>query len=172
MHRAYQPLLPATNKYLKEKWDGDDLRRHRRKASTPSGAAGVAMATPVVDTKGFVTPGHLQVNLKKIQRKKERQAVTDRDNLLLSTRLAEIGNSKGRVDNWNNYAERSLNSEKRRRDMSKITLDNGKILERIEKRESEYRREKWEQHWERVEHIRDDIARYPRGTWLRRIFRQ
>lgn len=33
MHRSYQPLKPATNRYLQHRWDQEDYDNHRRKVS-------------------------------------------------------------------------------------------------------------------------------------------
>lgn len=31
MHRSYQPLKPATNRYLQQRWDQNDYENHRKK---------------------------------------------------------------------------------------------------------------------------------------------
>ncbi|MGH0125363.1 UNVERIFIED_CONTAM: hypothetical protein FKN15_028744 [Acipenser sinensis] len=153
MHRAYQPTAPAANKYLQKKWDQSRYEEHRRK---------VVKARPVVDTKGFQTPAHLHLKLKKLQLEEERLATIERDNHILSSKLSDIMRSKGLVDHRNSYPERSLNAEKRRQQLQEVTRENQGILERITIQESEYRRQRWEKDWERTERCRDDIARYPR----------
>ncbi|KAM9495176.1 uncharacterized protein CFAP97D2 [Clarias gariepinus] len=155
MHKAYQPLKPATNKYLQKKWDQEHYNEHRRK---------VREAQPIVDTKGIRTPTHIQVKLKKAQIQEERQAVIDRDNCLLASKLADIQHSKGRIDHRNFYPEHSLNSERRRAELLQVTHENQKIYERITAQESEYRRELWEEDWARNEQRQDGITRYPRGV--------
>ncbi|KAG9280847.1 uncharacterized protein CFAP97D2 [Astyanax mexicanus] len=155
MHKAYQPLKPATNKYLQKKWDQTRFEMHRQK---------VKDAKPIVNTKGMQTPSHVQMKLKKVQVQDERQAIIDRDNQLLASRLTGIERSKGLVDHRNDYPERSLNSERRRKELQQVTHENLAIYHRITARESEYRRGLWEDNWERVERRRDDIARYPRGV--------
>ncbi|XP_043933743.1 uncharacterized protein LOC122806958 [Protopterus annectens] len=153
MHRAYQPHTPATNKYLKKKWDVTHYEMHRRK---------VATATAAVDTKGLPTPAHLHVNLKKLQLEEERLAKIERDNQILSSKLAYIVRSKGLVDHRNDYTGRSLNSEKRLREFQKISRDNQAILQRITNKESEYRREKWEKEWDITNKRLEKITSYPR----------
>ncbi|XP_076860715.1 sperm axonemal maintenance protein CFAP97D1 [Brachyhypopomus gauderio] len=155
MHKAYQPLRPATNKLLQKKWDQSRYEEHRKK---------VREAKPIVDTKGISTPLHVHLKLKKAQVQEERQAVIDRDNQLLASRLAGIGHSKGLIDHRNDYSDHSLNSERRREGLLQVTRQNQAIYQRITARTSEYRRELWEEDWERVEQRRDDIARYPRGV--------
>ncbi|XP_064421871.1 sperm axonemal maintenance protein CFAP97D1-like [Latimeria chalumnae] len=153
MHRAYDPLLPASNKYLQKKWDWARYRDHRRRVET---------AAPMVDTKGSRTPAHHLINLKKLQLEDTRLTVVERDNRLLSSNLATIMRSKGLVDHRNNYTQKSLNVEKRHRELQHISRENWAMLERVTNTKSEYRRERWEQDWERMERIRNDLTRYPR----------
>ncbi|XP_051548612.1 uncharacterized protein si:ch211-284k5.2 [Myxocyprinus asiaticus] len=155
MHKSYQPLKPATNKYLQQKWDQMQYEDHRSK---------VKGAKHVVDTRGIQTPAHIQLKLKKLQIQEERLAIVERDNNLLAGRLATITRSKGLVDHQNDYSEYSLNAEKRREELLQVTKENLAIYQRITARKSEYRRELWEEDWEKVERRRDDIARYPRGV--------
>ncbi|KAI1904395.1 hypothetical protein AGOR_G00005200 [Albula goreensis] len=155
MHRAYQPLKPATNKYLQQKWDQTRYEEHINKVKT---------SQPMVDTKGIRTPAHIQLKLKKLQAEEDKLAIIERDNHLLSSKLADIMRSKGLVDHRNDYPERSLNSEKRREELLQVTRQNQAILQRITARKSEYQRRAWEEDWEKAERRRDDIARYPRGV--------
>ncbi|XP_038640452.1 sperm axonemal maintenance protein CFAP97D1-like [Scyliorhinus canicula] len=154
MHRAYQPIMATSNKYLQQKWDKNDYQRHREQ---------VQKAIAVVDTKGPPTPAHLQVKLKKLQLQEDRLAVIMRDNQILSSKLADIMRSNGRVENWNNYTPKSLNAEKRHREHMEIAQANQAILHRIVNCESEYNRNRLRQEWEKVERVQKDIARYPRG---------
>ncbi|XP_067829478.1 sperm axonemal maintenance protein CFAP97D1-like isoform X2 [Heptranchias perlo] len=154
MHRAYQPIVPTSNKYLQQKWDKDDYQKHRTK---------VQKATAVVDTKGPQTPVHLQVKLKTLQIQEERLAIITRDNQILSSKLAAIMRSNGTVENWNNYSYKSLNAEKRQRELMQISRENQAILQRIMHCESEYNRSRLKEDWEKAERVQKDIARYPRG---------
>ncbi|XP_073687389.1 sperm axonemal maintenance protein CFAP97D1 [Garra rufa] len=155
MHKSYQPLKPATNKYLQHRWDQTRYDDHRSK---------VREAKPIVNTKGIQTPAHIQHKLKKIQVQEERMSIIERDNHLLASRLASISRSTGRVDHRNHYPECSLNAEIRRQKLLQVTHENQAIYQRITTQKSDYRRELWEGDWEKVERRRDDIARYPRGV--------
>ncbi|XP_072000629.1 uncharacterized protein [Engystomops pustulosus] len=154
MYRAYQPILPTANLYLQDKWDRNRYETHRKK---------VALAIPAVVTKGPETPTHLLVNTKKLQMNKELQTVIQKQNLIHSNKLSAIRQSHGRLDNWNFYPQRSLNAVQQRLNLNKISYENGKILERILRRESEYGR--WESEWEKVKKIQANISRYPQVTW-------
>ncbi|XP_053128477.1 uncharacterized protein LOC128334928 [Hemicordylus capensis] len=154
MYRAYQPLLPTTNRYLQEKWDKANYLAHRRK---------VKLAVPIVNTRALPTPVHLQVNQKKIQLEKERQATWDRENLLHYAKLWGIQQSRGRVDNWNFYCTHSLNWEKRLQDLVHICEENQQLVKRLEGRKSGLARGLWQQDWHKEQLIRNRIAHYPRG---------
>ncbi|KAM9376234.1 sperm axonemal maintenance protein CFAP97D1 [Pholidichthys leucotaenia] len=153
MHRSYQPLKPVTNRYLQHRWDQDSYENHRRK---------VTSALPVVDTKGFRTPAHIQLKLKKLQLQDERLSSIDRDNRLLASKLDNIISSKGQVDHRNQYHLRSLNANKRRQELMLVTQQNLNIHQRITSRQSEYRRQLWLDDWERTERRLNDISKYPR----------
>ncbi|KAL1248063.1 hypothetical protein QQF64_023439 [Cirrhinus molitorella] len=160
MHKSYQPLKPATNKYLQQRWD---LKRYEDHRSM------VREAKPVVETKGIRTPAHIKHNLKKVQAQEERKSIIDRDNQLLASRLAEISRSSGHVDHRNHYPECSLNAKKRREKLLQVTHENQAIYQRITTQKSDYRRELWEDEWEKVERRRSDIARYPRGVTNKQV---
>ncbi|KAK2842849.1 hypothetical protein Q5P01_013049 [Channa striata] len=153
MHRSYQPLKPVTNRYLQQRWDQGDYENHRRR---------VSVALPVVDTKGTTTPAHIQLKRKKLQLHHERLSAIDRDNRLLTSKLADIFGSKGLLDHRNQYHLKSLNADRRREELLLISRQNQAIYHRITSRQSEYRRQLWLDDWERAERRREDISRYPR----------
>ncbi|CAI5792956.1 Uncharacterized protein PODLI_1B031328 [Podarcis lilfordi] len=124
----------------------------------------VELAVPVINTKAPPTPLHLQVNLKKLQLERERQAVRDQENRSHSARLWHIKQSPGRVDNWNFYCIHSLNWGKRQRDLAHIYWENQELAKRLEGRRSELAQERWQQDWHKEQLIRSSIARYPRET--------
>ncbi|CAM2099379.1 unnamed protein product [Caretta caretta] len=94
---------------------------------------------------------------------RERQAVRERDDRIHSARLVAIAQSRGRLDNWNSYSVRSLSSERRRWELAQIGVENQRLAGQLRQQQSEHAREPWERHWERVELIRNGIARYPRS---------
>ncbi|XP_056090904.1 sperm axonemal maintenance protein CFAP97D1 [Rhinichthys klamathensis goyatoka] len=154
MHKSYQPLKPAANRFLTQRWDQASYEDHRDK---------VRKAKPVIDTKGIETPAHIQNNLKKVQLQKERMSIIERDNHLLASKLSAITRSNGLVDHRNHYPQYSLNAQKRKEKLLQVTHENQDIYQRILTQRSDYRRELWEDDWEKVKRRRDDIARYPRG---------
>jgi hypothetical protein len=61
----------------------------------------------------------------------------------------------------------SLNREKRKRELLRITHDNQEILIRIQLRQPEYDHRKWLEDWERNQDFMDNISHYPREWWLK-----
>ncbi|PIK46532.1 hypothetical protein BSL78_16596 [Apostichopus japonicus] len=156
MHKSYQSILPCQSRILKERWDRKYYDEHRDK---------VREAKSVVDTKPPTTYVHLHLKLKKLQLEEERLATVERDNRILLEKMSQIMRTKGRVDNHNDYISRSLNKEKRRRELIRVTQENQEILKRILAREPEYNHLEWDKEWEENENFMDNVSRYPRDWW-------
>lgn len=119
----------------------------------------------MVDTKAPTTYVHLHLKLKKLQLEEERLATIERDNRILLEKMSQIMRTKGRVDHRNNYIHRSLNREKRQRELLRVTRENQEILKRILAREPELNHLQWQKEWEENEAFMDNISRYPRDWW-------
>ncbi|XP_038051159.1 sperm axonemal maintenance protein CFAP97D1-like [Patiria miniata] len=156
MHKSYQSTLPCQSRILKARWDQKYYEEHLQK---------VRQAQPMVDTKAPTTYVHLHLKLKKLQLEEERLSVIERDNRILLEKMSEIMRTTGRVDHRNNYIHRSLNKEKRQRELLRVTRENQEILKRILAREPEYNHQQWQREWEENEAFMDNIARYPRNWW-------
>ncbi|XP_071509302.1 sperm axonemal maintenance protein CFAP97D1-like [Diadema antillarum] len=156
MHKSYQSILPCHNRLLQQRWDQKYYDEHRQK---------VKEAKSMVDTKPPTTYVHLHLKLKKLQLEEERLAVIERDNRILLEKMSVIMRTRGRVDNRNNYIHRSLNREKRQRELLRVTRENQEILKRILAREPEYNHLEWDRQWEENETFMDNISRYPRNWW-------
>ncbi|XP_071798985.1 uncharacterized protein [Asterias amurensis] len=156
MHKSYQSTLPCQSRILKQRWDKKYYDEHIQK---------VRSAQPMVDTKSPTTYVHLHLKLKKLQLEEERLAIIERDNRILLEKMSEIMRTTGRVDHRNNYVHRSLNKEKRQRELLRVTRENQEILKRILAREPEYNHEEWAREWEENEAFMDNIARFPRNWW-------
>merc|ERR1739848_140988 len=151
-HRAYQPLTPANNKLLKKRWDQFSYQTHRRKVSE---------AKSVLDNRPPETYMHLHLKLKKLQMEEERLATVERDNRILLEKMSYIMRTKGRVDNWNSYDQKSLNRTKRQRDLLRVTHENQAILKRISSKEPYYNHLVWEDEWRTNQGYMANIAKYP-----------
>ncbi|XP_071949558.1 sperm axonemal maintenance protein CFAP97D1-like [Antedon mediterranea] len=156
MHKSYQSILPCQSRILQKRWDLRYYEEHRQK---------VKEAKSMVDTSAPKTYVHLHLKLKKLQLEEERLATIERDNRILLEKMSLIMRTKGRVDNRNDYEYKSLNKEKRQRELLRVTRENQEILRRILAREPEYNHLKWEQEWEENEAFIDNISRFPRDWW-------
>ncbi|KAK2179710.1 hypothetical protein NP493_476g01000 [Ridgeia piscesae] len=156
MHRSYQSILPTHNKLLQQRWDTTYYNEHRKK---------VQEARPMVDTKAPQTYLHLHLKLKKLQLEEERLATIERDNRILLEKMSYTMRTRGRVDNRNNYKYKSLNREKRIRELLRVTQENQEILRRISQRRPEYNHKIWEQDWKTNQEFMENIAAYPQEWW-------
>lgn len=156
MHRCYQPILPSHNKLLQKRWDSNYYDEHKKK---------IHEARPMVDTRPPQTYMHLHLKLKKLQLEEERLSTVERDNRILLEKMSHIMRTKGRVNNKNNYEYKSLNREKRMRELLRVTQENQEILHRITQRKPLYDHTKWERDWEENQRYMDSIAAYPRDWW-------
>ncbi|XP_031556650.1 uncharacterized protein CFAP97D1-like [Actinia tenebrosa] len=162
MHRAYQPITPANNKLLKQRWDNSSYDTHRRK---------VKSAVAVIDNKAPKTYMHLHLKLKKIQVEEETNATIQRDNRILLEKMSYIMRTKGRVDNRNDYEHKSLNKTKRQRELLRVTHENQAILKRIASREPHYNHLQWQDDWQINETYMENISKYPKD-WYRQMTKQ
>ncbi|XP_071945121.1 sperm axonemal maintenance protein CFAP97D1-like [Antedon mediterranea] len=154
MHRAYQPITPANNKLLKQRWDQSRFDRHRQK---------VQNAQAVIDNRPPHIYMHLHLKLKKLQMEEERTAIIERDNRILLEKMCYIMRTRGRVDNYNDYEQKSLNKTKRQRELLRVTHENQAILKRIFSKEAHYSHLKWEHEWELNKKYMANIAKYPQS---------
>jgi len=114
----------------------------------------------VVDTKSPATYTHLQYKMKKMQVEEERHAIIDRDNRHLLEKMSAIMRTRGRVDNWNDYQPKSLNKTKRTRELIRVTLENQKILARIQAKQPQYSAKKWEEEWMETKRFMKSVRKY------------
>ncbi|XP_033751288.1 uncharacterized protein CFAP97D1-like [Pecten maximus] len=153
MHRAYQPLTPANNIFLKRLWDEKYFKTHRRK---------VVAAKPRIDNKPPKTYMHLHIKLKKLQMEGERLACVERDNRILLEKMAHIMRSGGRVHSQNKgYRRKSLNKTKRQRELLRITHENLAILKRLTSKEPHYNHNRWNHEWKMNQQYMMNISKFP-----------
>lgn len=157
MHRSYNSILPTHNRLLQKKWDETYYNEHRRKVHT---------AQPMVDTRAPPTYMHLHLKLKKLQLEEERLATIERDNRILLEKMSYVMRTRGRVDNRNNYEYKSLNREKRQRELLRLTKENQTILARIMARKPEYSADGWKREWDQDQKYMDNISHFPKNWWM------
>ncbi|KAF6022562.1 hypothetical protein EB796_019133 [Bugula neritina] len=86
--------------------------------------------------------------------------------------MSYIMRTQGRVDNRNNYEYKSLNREKRQRELLRVTRENQAVLQRILNRKPEYHRSQWQKDWENNLKFMDSISAYPRTGGTRKKTRK
>ncbi|XP_026232805.1 uncharacterized protein CFAP97D1 [Anabas testudineus] len=151
-HRAYQPLLPASNKYLQQKWDKASYDLHRTK---------VKSAKPTINTTPPETYSHLSLKLKKQKLEEEWTMKIERENKMLMEKISHIMRTTGGVDNRNNYEQKSLSKEKQQLELLRITKENQMILLRLSQCRPHYNVRSWHEDWLKTLKVMDSITRYP-----------
>merc|ERR1711973_803241 len=109
----------------------------------------------------------MHLKLKKLQVEEERLAVVERDNRILLEKMSYIMRTKGLVDNWNNYTQKSLNKTKRQRELLRVAHENQAILKRISSKEPHYNHMIWDDEWNQNLLYMSNIACYPNSYRLR-----
>ena len=95
------------------------------------------------------------------QMEEERLATVERDNRMLLEKMATIMRTQGRVDHRNDYDHKSLNREKRNRELLEIAQQNQAILKRIQARQANYSHESQQRDYFQSEELRANITRFP-----------
>ena len=153
MHRAYQPVTPTNNIFLKQRWDQEIFKAHRKK---------VLKAKAVIDNYPPKTHMHLHIKLKKLQFEADRLATIERDNRILLEKMAHIMRTSGMVDNRKpDYSPKSLNKPQRHRELLRITYENLAILKRITTKAPHYNHKRWFVEWEMNQQYLMNISKYP-----------
>lgn len=124
-HRSYRPPKPAANKLIARKYDAAAYEAHRARLSR---------VKPSIDNKPPKQHMHLQVKLKKIQLEEERAAQIEHDNRLLLSKMAKILRTRGAIDNRNTAEFKSLDRNRRQRELVRIARENQAMLKRIQSR--------------------------------------
>lgn len=158
MHKSYQSTLPASNRLLKKRWDDKYYAEHQIL---------VRDAKPMVDTRPPRTYMHLHLKLKKIQLEEERAATIERDNRILLEKMSTIMRTSGGIDNKNGYQGKSLNHEKRRRELLRVSQENSTMIQRITHRKAEVTTEDWKREWSKNSNYLNNISKYS-SDWFER----
>uniref|UniRef100_A0A0B6ZSX7 Cilia- and flagella-associated protein 97 n=1 Tax=Arion vulgaris TaxID=1028688 RepID=A0A0B6ZSX7_9EUPU len=124
-------------------------------------------AAPVVDTRAPATFMHLHLRLKKLQLEEERLSNIERDNRLLLEKMSYIMRRENHIGNRNTHSYKSLNREKRQRELLRVTKENQLILYRINMRKPEYSHQRWQLEWEKNQKFMDNISAYPIDWWVK-----
>ncbi|XP_073419005.1 sperm axonemal maintenance protein CFAP97D1 isoform X1 [Dendrobates tinctorius] len=124
---------------------------------------------PEVDNKPPRTFLHHHVQAKKIQKEQERLAEIEKNNRLLMEKIALIMRTGGTVDNWNTCVLRSINSNKRNREIVRITAENQAIHKKILDSKPYYDHKKWECEWKATRKLMQHTSSYcalTKNKWM------
>jgi E3 ubiquitin-protein ligase TRIP12 len=104
---------------------------------------------------------HLKVNMKKEQMLEERYNEIDRHNQLLLHRMTEIIRHPPPHQVDRGPGPTTLNKDRRRRELVRITQENQSILRRIQEAQPVYNHLKWEESYRQAERYMQNVCEYP-----------
>jgi len=122
---------------------------------------------PSVDNNAPKQQPHMYQKLKKAAMEEERQGQIERDNRTLVKRMTSIM-QRSTIDSHNTTPApgggqvRSLNRDRRKRELVKVSAENQSLLRRIQQRQPVYSHLHWEQERQRNEELVNRLARHPR----------
>jgi E3 ubiquitin-protein ligase TRIP12 len=146
--------IPEGNK-LVAKRQRENLRRiHKEK---------LAAARACTDTKEPAVYGlqHLRVNMKREQMLEERYSEIDRHNQILLQKMTEIIRHPAQSKADRGPGPTTLNKDRRRRELVRITNENQGILKRIQEAQPVYNHLKWEEAYHQSERYMNNVCEYP-----------
>ncbi|XP_010904000.1 uncharacterized protein si:dkey-83m22.7 isoform X1 [Esox lucius] len=149
-HLAYQTLLPTVNKYLQQKWDKASFEMHLSK---------VKSAKPTIDTTAPKTYGHLAQTKKK--REDQSMSKIQRENNMLLEKISHIRRTTGRINNKNDYENKSLCRERQQQERLRITKENELALLRLNQCQPHYSIYDWQEDWRKTLKLMENISHYP-----------
>ena len=127
-----------------------------------------------IDNKAPRRSTHLRTKAKKNALMEDRITQIETENRILLEKMTHIMHSKGGIDNKNDSSSkysRSLNIDRRKRELARITKDNYQILRRIEGARPAYNHKAWKKQAEKNDKVLQNICQYPpilnkgKGTW-------
>jgi E3 ubiquitin-protein ligase TRIP12 len=104
---------------------------------------------------------HLKVNMKKEQMLEERYNEIDRHNQMLLHRMTEIIRHPPPHQMDRGPGPTTLNKDRRRRELVRITQENQSILRRIQEAQPVYNHLKWEESYRQAERYMQNVCEYP-----------
>eukprot|EP00162_Nutomonas_longa_P024128 comp8283_c0_seq1/m.8920 comp8283_c0_seq1/g.8920 ORF comp8283_c0_seq1/g.8920 comp8283_c0_seq1/m.8920 type:complete len:185 (-) comp8283_c0_seq1:74-628(-) len=125
---------PEVNRILADKWHDYTRRIHLDR---------LRRMKPDVDNREPPKQVHLRQNLKRAQQLLEKSSQIERDNRKLLLKMSAIM-QRNALDNQNEVEFKSLNRNKRKNELQKITKENQAILTRIQQRKPAYSTRVWE----------------------------
>ncbi|KAG9393780.1 hypothetical protein J8273_4643 [Carpediemonas membranifera] len=157
--------IPVASKICSKKWDDRAFELHRKK---------LAGIKPSIDNSAPKQFNHFKNNKKKQQLQEERYYEIQRENNILLGKMSHIMASRGGVDMSapaRGPAD-SLNRSYRVRELEKITVENAKLLQRLQSKKPSISRVALERDFEINEQRVEQISEFSPKRSVRRTRRQ
>lgn len=154
--------MPVQNKACMERYIRKCQKRHQQKIRNMKCS---------IDNKSPFQPTHLKTKAKKNALMEERFTQIETENRLLLEKMSHIMRFKGGIDNNNESAQyaHSLNRDRRRRELQRITKQNLQILTRIEESRPTYDHLTWEEEARAKDRIMVNICEFKNGCLVKQV---
>lgn len=147
MHRE----IPVSNRVLSRKWEEREQAFHYERLKSIRATLDTA--------KPFPGPG-TRAKSKKEQMEEDRVLEIEQENRKLLERMSAIITAKSSVQTAAGRGK-SLNREFRKKELTRVTLENQALLKRLQNRQSSYSTEQWRQDRKETERLLRNICQYP-----------
>ncbi|CAL8389066.1 unnamed protein product [Gadus morhua 'NCC'] len=148
----YHALLPTGNQRLQIQWDKASYEIHRRKVKT---------IEPTINTAAPRSHGHQALKSKKQQLEEELALKIERDNHMLSEKIALIKRTNGLNGHSESHERKSLSGERRRQELFRVSGENQVLLIRLGQCRSFYSVKAWHDEWLKTLKVMESITQYP-----------
>mmetsp|Transcript_36549 Transcript_36549/g.44106 ORF Transcript_36549/g.44106 Transcript_36549/m.44106 type:complete len:186 (-) Transcript_36549:61-618(-) len=145
--------MPVANRVCNERYIKKSQARHRQKLRDMRSS---------IDNKSPRQATHLKTKAKKNALMEDRFAQIESENRLLLEKMSHIMRYKGGIDNENDshrYAH-SLNKERRKRELQRVTKQNQQILKRIQESQPTYDHIQWAEEAQASDRILANICEF------------
>lgn len=147
MHRE----IPVSNRVLSRKWEEREQAFHYERLK------GIRAT---LDTAKPALGAGTRARSKKEQMEEDRLLVIEQENRKLLERMSAIITAKPPVQTAASRGK-SLNSEYRKKELSRVALENQALLKRLQNRQSSYSNEQWRHERKETERLLRNICQFP-----------
>ena len=147
MHRE----IPVSNRVLSRKWEEREQAFHYERLK------GIRAT---LDTAKPALGSGTRARSKKEQMEEDRLLVIEQENRKLLERMSAIITAKPPVQTAASRGK-SLNSEYRKKELSRVTIENQALLKRLQNRQSSYSNEQWRHDRKETERLLRNICQFP-----------
>lgn len=150
-----RPQRLASSKLLERRWREKEQMVHKERVRTVKSALRENFRAPFQHNQAAR-------NAKREAVQERKYSEIERENRILLEKMSHImQDPKPKLYNPRRFELVSLNRERRKKDLMKITIENQAILRRLQDKQPTYSVQKWDAEFKRNEQIRNNLSEHP-----------